>query len=56
MPIYISAQPGEARRSRARLLAMHCTSAAPDIIRIILDWEHGAEELSLKALEEDSAE
>lgn len=56
MSIYISAQPGEVCRNSARLLAMHCTSAAPDIIRINPSWEHGAEALPLKALEEDPAD
>lgn len=56
MSIYISAQPGEVCRNSARLLAMHCTSAAPDIIRINPSWEHGAEALPLQALEEDPAD
>lgn len=53
MPIYISALPGEVCRNTARLLAMQCTSAAPDIIRINPGWEHGAEALPLKTLEGD---
>lgn len=36
MPIYISALSGEACRNSAKLLAMRCTSAVSDIIRITL--------------------
>jgi len=35
-PVYISALLGEVCRNSAKLLAMHCTSAASDIIRITL--------------------
>lgn len=56
MSIYISALPGEVCRNNARLLAMQCTSAAPEIIRINSGWEHGAEALPLKTLERDPAD
>lgn len=50
MPIYISALP-EVCRNSARLLAVHCTSAVSDIIRITL-----AEALLLKPLKEKPAD
>lgn len=50
MPIYISALPGDVCRNSATFLATHCTSAAPDIIRINPGWEHGTEALPLEPL------